>query len=181
MTFIFGLVALAACSGGTPPLPASEMARTTAAYKLGLGDKLRVSVFGEDNLSGEFQVSGSGAINMPLVGDVDAVGLTASELEANLVSRYGSGFLKDPQIVVEVYDFRPFFVLGEVARPGRYDSEEGLTLLGAIATAGGYTYRANKDTLFIRRADADREYSVDADSNIQILPGDVIRVGERYF
>ncbi|MGB7404771.1 MAG: polysaccharide biosynthesis/export family protein [Pacificimonas sp.] len=178
---LFLLTMLAACASTAPPLPESEAARTTAAYRLGLGDKLRVSVFGEDNLSGEFQVSGAGTLNMPLVGDVDAVGLTASELRARLVERYSDGFLQDPQISVEVYDFRPYFVLGEVGRPGRYEAEEGLTLLGAIATAGGFTYRANDDTLFIRRADSEQEFSVKASRNIQILPGDVIRVGERYF
>ncbi|MBB5279794.1 polysaccharide biosynthesis/export family protein [Pacificimonas flava] len=157
------------------------MSRTTDEYRLGLGDKLRVSVFNEENLSGEFQVSGAGTINMPLVGDVEAVGLTAAELKTRLTERYSDGFVIDPQIIVEVYDFRPYFVLGEVAKPGRYPAEEGMTLLGAVATAGGFTYRADKDTLFIRRAGSNREYSVNAARNINILPGDIVRVGERYF
>jgi protein involved in polysaccharide export with SLBB domain len=178
----------AACSTTAEPVSAAAVEASAqaasvpaGAYRLGLGDKLRVVVFGEEELSGEFQVSGAGAVNMPLIGDVKAVGLTAAELQDQLVERYRAGYIRDPKIAVEVYDFRPYFILGEVERPGRFPATEGLTVLSAIATAGGFTYRANTKQIFIRRAGeaAERPYEVSA--NIAIQPGDVIRVGERRF
>ncbi len=178
---MLGLCVMGCAETSAPPLPATAIAPPGSAYRLGLGDKLRVSIFGESDLSGEYQVSGNGALSMPLIGDVPAVGLTARELEAQLVQRYGSGYLRDPKIAVEVYDFRPYFILGEVEKPGRYPSTEGMTLLRAIATAGGFTYRANTKKVFIRRAGDTVEHQVDASANIEIQPGDVLRVGERYF
>lgn len=174
---------LSACAtSSTPPLSADAMAsRPTGEYKLGLGDKLRVNVYGERDLSGEYQVSGGGVLTMPLIGDVPAVGLSAREIEQALVNRYKSGILVNPSISVEVYSFRPFFVLGEVERPGSYPTQEGMTLLGAIATSGGYTYRANTKKVFLRRADDKTEYEVDPTQPIKVAPGDVIRVGERHF
>ena len=174
--------AVAGCTGSSaPPLPASMTAPVGQIYRLGLGDKLRVNVYGEPSLSGEYQVSGNGAVTMPLIGDVKAVGLTARELEAALTNRYAAGYLRSPKISVEVYDFRPYFIVGEIQKPGRSPSVEGQTLLGAIATAGGYTYRANKTRVFIRRQGDSTEYQVDPTADIKVGPGDVIRIGERYF
>lgn len=173
---------VAACATPTaPPLPPELAGKPEDVYRLGLGDKVRINVFGEPSLSGEFQVSGSGAVNMPLVGDVPAVGKTASELEAALVDKFGSGYLQNPKIAVEVYNFRPYYILGEVAKPGRYPASESATLLGAIATAGGFTYRANTKRIFLRRAGDTMEREVDVNSDIRVQPGDVLRVGERYF
>ena len=173
---------VAACATtSAPPLPQAAAAATGDVYRLGLTDKLRVNVYGEAQLSGEYQVSGNGVVTMPLIGDVPAVGLTAKQLEAALTARFAAGYLKSPRVAVEVYDFRPYFILGEVQKPGRYPSLEGQTLLGAIATAGGYTYRANTKRIFIRRVGDGTEYSVDAKVDLKIAPGDVIRVGERYF
>lgn len=177
-----GSLLVAGCATSTaPPLPAELAAQSASEYRLGLGDKVRVNVFGEQDLSGEFQVSANGAVTMPLVGDVPAVGLTARQLEQRLTEHYRQGYLRDPRIAVEVYDFRPYYVLGEVERPGRYPALEGTTLLGAIATAGGYTYRADQKRVFIRRAGDETEYQVDPTQQLAVAPGDVIRVGERYF
>ncbi|MDD1453160.1 polysaccharide export protein [Sphingomonas sp. H160509] len=156
-------------------------AKPADVYRLGLGDKLRVNVYGEPALSGEYQIGGSGAVTMPLIGDVRAVGLSARELESALIQRYTAGYLKSPKIAVEVYDFRPYFILGEVQRPGRFPSTEATTVLGAIATAGGFSYRANKKRAFLRRAGTDQEYEIDLAKDVRILPGDVLRIGERYF
>jgi polysaccharide export outer membrane protein len=175
-------LSVAGCAGSTaPPLPASQSGSVGEVYKLGLGDKLRVNIYGEPTLSGEYQVSGNGAVTLPLVGDVPAVGLTARQLEAALTGRYAAGYLKAPRIAVEVYDFRPYFMVGEVQKPGRYASVEGQTLIGAIATAGGFTYRANRSRVFVRRQGDTTEYQVDANADVKVGPGDVIRVGERYF
>lgn len=176
------LLAASACTtGSAPPLPPLQAGATADVYRLGLGDKLRIAVFGEQALSGEFQVSGSGTVTLPLIGDVPASGLSARELEAALVARYGAGYLKNPKIAVEVYDFRPYFVLGEVQKPGRYPSTEASTILGAIATAGGFTYRANTKRVFLRRTGDPIERQVDVAQDVRIMPGDVLRVGERYF
>jgi len=164
-----------------PALSADAAAAPREPYRLGLGDKLRINVYGQPALSGEFQVSGAGTVNMPLIGEVPAVDLTAKELETMLVERYADGFLQNPSIVVEVYDFRPYYVLGEVERPGSYPAREGTTLLGAIASAGGYTYRANQKRIFIQRAGESVEYEVDPQTTVTVNPGDVIRVAERYF
>jgi polysaccharide export outer membrane protein len=172
---------LAGCATTAPDLPTQMAEQANSEYRLGLGDKLRVYVYGEKDLSGQYQVTSTGVITMPLIGDVPAVGLTARELEAKIAQAYGSGYLKHPSIAVEVYDFRPYFVMGEVERPGQFPAKEGMTLLGAIATAGGYTYRANTKHVYIRRAGTNEEYRVDPTRPIMVQPGDVIRVGERYF
>ena len=171
------------CAAAPAPAPAAQAApaASSAVYRLGLGDKVRIQVFGESDLSGEFQVSGAGALAMPLIGDVPAVGLTARELEAALTSRYRNGYLRDPKISVEVYDFRPYFILGEVEKPGRYPSSEGITVMNAIATAGGFTYRANTKKVYIRRAGETTEQAADLSADIVIQPGDVLRVAERHF
>lgn len=169
-------------TSSAPPLPMNSAAsKPVGEYKLGLGDKLRVNVFNERDLSGEYQVSGGGVITMPLIGDIQTVGLTARELEKALVAKYQGGFLTNPSISVEVFSFRPFFVLGEVERPGSYPTQEGITLLGAIATSGGFTYRANTKRVFLRRANEQTEYEVDPSQPVQVGPGDVVRVGERHF
>ncbi len=178
---MIALVPTACVNRNVPAISASQLAGTPSVYRLGLGDKLRINIFGEPSLSGEYQVSGSGVVTMPLVGDVQAVGLTARELEAALTARYAAGFLKQPRISLEVFDFRPYSILGEVQRPGRYQTSEGLTVLGAVAAAGGYTYRANTRQVFLRRAGDSVERLVTLDQDFPIEPGDIIRVGERYF
>lgn len=158
-----------------------ELATVDSVYRLGLGDKVRVDVFGEANLSGEFTVSGTGALAFPLVGDVPATGLTAQQLQDALARRLADGYLRDPKVTVAVLDFRPFFILGEVERPGRYPTVEGVTVLRAIATAGGFTYRANTKRVFIRRRGESQERELPLNADIPVAPGDVLRVGERYF
>ncbi|MBB4611030.1 polysaccharide biosynthesis/export family protein [Sphingomonas sp. gentR] len=164
-----------------PPLPASEYGQANQPYTLGVGDKLRVNVYREPELSGEFSVNGTGAITMPLVGEVPVKGMTRAQVEAELTRRLGSGFVRNPSVSVEVYDFRTFSILGEVQRPGNYPAREGTTLTAAIAVAGGYTYRANERRLLLRRANGQSYYSVDADANVEIRPGDTIQVPEVHF
>ena len=176
-----GFLSACASSNAVPLTAEAAAARPVGEYRLGLGDKLRVTIFGERDLSGEYQVSGGGVVTMPLIGDVPVVGLTVRELEKVIGGRYQGGYLANPNVSVEVYSFRPFFVLGEVERPGSYPMQEGMTILGAIATSGGYTYRANTRKIFLRRAEDTQEYEVDPNQPIKIAPGDVVRVGERHF
>jgi len=150
-------------------------------YRLGAGDKVKVVVYGETDLSGEFPVNGSGQVQFPLVGQVAAAGLTIHEFIAELHTALADGYLKDPKISVEVQSFRPFYIMGEINKPGEYPYESGLTVRSAIALAGGYTYRADHSDVYIRRKGEANELKVDADSEARVFPGDIIRIPERFF
>lgn len=152
----------------------------TLDYRLGSGDKLRVIVFGEEDLSGEFDVTGSGMVSLPLIGQVRAQGLTVDEFENAIRTSLMNGYLKNPRVSVEVLNYRPFYIIGEVNSPGQYPYTSGMTVLNAVAVAGGYTYRANEDRVYITRGDGEEE-AYAADQTVKVLPGDVIRVPERFF
>ena len=153
----------------------------TAAPKLQPGDKIRVTVFGEDKLSGEYELDQSGQISLPLAGTVPAMGLTQTELEQALAYKLRSQYLKNPKVTVTIATLRPFYVMGEVTKPGEYPYKSGLNVLTAMAVAGGPTYRASRTTVQIQRLGETnmREYPISA--SVPILPGDVIKVPERYF
>ncbi|WP_035613707.1 polysaccharide biosynthesis/export family protein [Hyphomonas johnsonii] len=155
--------------------------QATTAYALGTGDKLRISVFGQPELSGQFVVDGSGAISMPLIGQMEAVGLSTPALEDKIEARLADGFLLEPKVSAEVINYRPFYILGEVGRPGEYPYNSGLTVLNAVAAAGGFTYRANKKVVFIKGADSSEEVAFQLNTNTVVKPGDTVRIGERIF
>lgn len=179
-------VCLAGCAGTAGSAPPTAMAAKAPvaedpAYRLGVGDRVRISTYNEPSLSGEYQIGGDGTISFPLIGEVPAQDKTAKELQEGLAANLSKGYLLDPRVTVEVLNFRPFFILGEVERPGRYPTFEGMTLTRAIATAGGYTYRANTKTISIRKRGDTVERKVPVSDDLRIEPGDVLRVGERYF
>lgn len=149
-------------------------------YRLGVGDKLKVTVFGEENLSGQFEVGANGNISMPLVGDIPAKGLSVPDLRAAIIRRLAGGYLKNPKITVEMMNYRPIFVQGEVKNGGEFSYKAGVSLRDAIAMAGGYTYRADETYVLIGRGSAP-DVAVRTPSNMQVLPGDNIRVPERFF
>jgi len=180
MAFV-GLGLLVAPTGAMAQAPAAAATREVPEYRLGSGDKLRVTTFGEESLTGEFFVGGSGKVAMPLIGEVDAAGLTAREFQTRFETALKEGYLRDPRVSVEVLTYRPFYILGEVTKPGEYPYTNGLTVLNAVATANGFTYRANKNRVFIKRADAAKEEDYPLTSNTQVAPGDTIRIGERFF
>lgn len=176
-----GLLTACAPTTGASPLPVALQA-APAEYRLGLGDKLRINVYGDRDLTGEYQVSGAGVVTMPLIGEVPALGVSARELELRIAERLRNGqFILNPSVAAEVFSYRPYYVIGEVSKPGAYPTMEGTTILGAIATAGGYSYRAYTKEVLLRRAGEDREYSVNPGTVIYIQPGDVVRVAERHF
>lgn len=149
-------------------------------YRLGAGDELRVSVFGEPDLSGVVTVDGRGEVTLPLIGQVEAEALTGAELGEAVTEALKEGYLRDPRVTVEVTAYRPYFILGEVTRPGTYPYQNGLTVLNAVATAEGFTYRANERVVFIRRDGEETERRFDLDSTTPVRPGDTIRIGERF-
>ncbi len=158
-----------------------EAAADQPVYTLGSGDRVRVTVFGEEDLSGEFEVDGSGFISMPLIGEVEAGGLTLRQLEKAISEKLLDGYLKTPRVSVEVRDYRPFYILGEVKEPGNYPYVNGMTVLNAVALAGGYTYRARKKRLLITRANDAERAEQPATENTVVFPGDIVRVPERFF
>lgn len=160
------------------PRPA---AADTPAYRLGSGDKVRVTVFNEKDLSGDFDVNDQGLVALPLIGQVKVGGLTLSETETLITQKYGQNYLVNPRVNVEVMNYRPFFILGEVKNPGSYPYVNGMSIVNAVALAGGYTPRANRDRIVVKRASnpGAGEQPVQEDSSV--LPGDVIRVLERFF
>ena len=175
---------LAGCVGGAlPEASTAELASShMQQYKLGPGDKLRVITFGHEDLTSEFIVSDGGDIAFPLVGQLKAAGSTTDQFQVTLANALKSGgFVINPNVAVEVIEYRPFFVLGEVQKPGSYPYSAGLTALSAIATAGGLTYRANQRKIYVRRADSTREIEVTVTAATPVMPGDTIRLGERIF
>jgi polysaccharide export outer membrane protein len=152
------------------------------ATHLQAGDKLKVTIYGEEALTGEYDVNPGGYVSMPLVGTIRAAGRTRSELERDIANRYRSGgFLQDPKVTVAVLQFQPFYIMGEAERPGEYPFRSGLNVHSAVAMAGGFTYRASRSSVLIRHAGEQvwREYSLT--EPVPITPGDLIRVPERYF
>lgn len=152
-----------------------------SGYKLGVGDKIRVIVYNEQSVSGEFQVNDGGKIAMPLIGEVPALGRTTTELATAIQTGLAQGYLRDPKVSAEVLTYRPYFILGEVKTPAQYPYANGLTVTNAIAVAGGFTPRANRGTIFIRRSGEDQERAYKLTADLRAWPGDTIRVGERYF
>ncbi len=151
-------------------------------YRLGPNDRVRVTVYGEPDLSGEFEVDATGYVSVPLIGEIEASNLTVREFENRIEAGYDGDYLISPRVNAEVINYRPFFIVGEVTEAGQYPFEPGMTILKAVSTAGGYTYRANRRRVFITRKEiSEKEVAVEADSAILIMPGDVIRVPERLF
>ncbi|MCX8102449.1 MAG: polysaccharide export protein [Geminicoccaceae bacterium] len=188
---LWALLLLAACGGSSPPpaivgaAPAASAAGapavvTTPPYTLASGDKVKVTVFRHEDLSGEFTLDGAGNFAMPLIGEVKAYGLTTRELEQRIAAMLKDGYLVDPQVSVEVTNYRPFYILGEVNRPGQYEYVNGMTALQAVTIAGGYTYRAKQDVMILKRGGANAQ-GVPVPPTQPILPGDIVEVQERFF
>jgi polysaccharide export outer membrane protein len=153
----------------------------SAPYVLSSGDKLRVLVFGQDNLSNIYAVDGSGQIAMPLIGTVRAAGLTTSALEKDVARRLRSGFVREPDVSVEVSQYRPFYVLGEVTQSGQYPYVSGMTAQNAIAIAGGFTPRAVQDGVEVSRQREGGLVTGWVPLAYPLKPGDTVLVKERWF
>ena len=152
-----------------------------SAYALGSGDKLRLNVFGEADLSGEFVVDDSGFLRLPLIGQITAVGRTVRQLEQDIAAKLSARYLKDPSVSIEVVSRRPFYIIGEVNKPGEYPFVAGMSVLNAVAMAGGYTYRANESSVYIKRKGASDEEKFPSDDATKLVPGDIVNVVERWF
>lgn len=183
---LFAALPLAWASSGralaqTPAPAAPSAADSITAYTLGSGDKIRVTVFGHEDLSGEFEVDGSGNVSLPLIRNIKAEGLNVRQLEQAITERLSPDYLINPSVSVEVLNYRPFYIYGEVTKPGSYPFVNGMTVVTAVAMAGGFTYRARTSSVRIVRANDPARKAVVADKDTAVLPGDVIEVPERYF
>jgi polysaccharide export outer membrane protein len=179
--------ALAALLAATPSLPtaatgaADVSASALPSYELGPGDKIHITVYGEEGLTGDYLVSSRGMVSVPLIGDFPAAGQTISDFRIALQNRLAKGILNDPRVAAEIVEYRPFFILGEVNKPGQYPYSIGLTVYSAVATAQGFTYRANTHKVMITHAGETEEHRVRVSAATRIMPGDTVRVLERFF
>jgi polysaccharide export outer membrane protein len=177
LTCVLGLVG---CSGlgSLPPIPQTD----PSEYQLGAGDQVRIITFGDEQLTGEFRVKDDGDISMPLLGAVKAAGLTTVQLQNAITSELtGRNLYRNPSVSVEVIAYRPVFVLGEVAKPGQYPYQPGMTVVSAVAIAGGFTYRAIESEVSIVRNVNGKATEGRAERQTLVRPGDVITVHERSF
>jgi len=183
-----GMAALAiACLGlGAAPAAAqtdvaSQPAVAQTVYRLDTGDQVKMTVYGEDDLSGTYTIDGNGNVQLPLIGEVHAGGLSIIDFQAAVAAKLSKGYLVNPRVSAEVANYRPFTILGEVNKPGEYPYENGMSVLNAVALAGGYTYRADEDSVYIRRKGSANEIELPANDKTLVNPGDTVRVSERIF
>jgi polysaccharide export outer membrane protein len=157
------------------PIPPSQVASQIQA-----GDRIKVLVYGEQSVSGIYEVNPGGSVSLPLAGTIRAAGRTRAELERDITDKF-SATITEPKVSIEVIERRPFYVFGEVLRPSQFPYRTGLNVLTAISTAGGLTYRASRTTVLVQHPGETvwREYAMSA--SVLISPGDLIRVPERYF
>jgi polysaccharide export outer membrane protein len=149
-------------------------------YQLGVGDQIVIAVYGEPDLTRTYPINPDGTIEVPLAGTIKAQGMTIAAISALIRDRLADGFLRNPSVTGAIVSYRPFYILGEVNKPGQYPYQTGLTLDGAVALAGGHTYRAQKKYVFIR-PERGGETRVEVTPDLAVRPGDTIRFAERFF
>jgi protein involved in polysaccharide export with SLBB domain len=189
----FAMFALAACdSDPTPIVPMAaaggagsgggEAGTGRDSNKLGPNDRLRITVFGQPTLTGEYTLDGNGVLAFPLIGNVPANGSTTTELQQKIAAKLQPEYLVNPNVSAEVVNRRPFYVVGEVQKPGNYPYVSDITAVNAIAMAGGFTRRARKNDFYIRRLDKDgKMVRIEANSGTVLQAGDTLEVRERMF
>lgn len=177
------MLVLSACSSNEAYLRATPETATKAMpeVRVQAGDKIRVTVFNEPNLSGEFDVDVTGAVSMPLAGTLKIEGMTRPEVERLLARRFQSEYLRDPKVTVDISAYHPYFISGEVKSPGAYPYRYKLNVMTAITLAGGETNRASRSTVYIQRGGKGPFEEHVLSPEVAIFPGDFVRLPERYF
>jgi polysaccharide export outer membrane protein len=187
MLLIFAAVASVSSNAFAQAQSASAQAQPASprtaegSYVLGPNDRIRLKVYGESDITGEYEIDSNGQVSIPLAGHVGAAGLTTKQLERSIASALAKGTVRDPRVNVEVALYRPYYILGEVKKGGEYPYRLGLTVMDAVASAGGFTYRANEGRVYLRRSGGGAEETYALDAPVPVFPGDNIRVPERYF
>lgn len=165
----------------SPSLNTQVTDEQASNYTLGSGDLLKIIIFNQENMSGEYQVNGNGEVSLPLIGVLKVKGLSLRKVEEELKRKLQPDYLLNPRISLQVMNFRPFYILGEVTDPKSYPFVDGMTYLNAVAIAGGYTYRAKKGYVYVVRGNDSYRKEVKLAIDQKVLPGDTIRVDERFF
>jgi polysaccharide export outer membrane protein len=174
------LVVLAGCSSYRPA-PAGFHQALTQPYQLGAGDRVRITVFEQESLTNTYSVDQSGYLAFPLVGAIPARGQSAQQLESAIAAKLRQGFVRDPDVSVEIDRYRPIFVMGEVGAAGQYSYVPGLTIQKAIAMAGGFSPRAAQENVDITRDINGKVMTGRVVTSDPLLPGDTVYVRERLF
>ena len=172
---------LIACGGGGGPPNVPPQLQTEPAYRLSVGDELRVRVFDHPDLTGRYEIDGKGNLTLPLLQRVQARGETLESLRARIQNGLNETYLVDAQVSIEVLNYRSIFVLGEVRSPGSYAYQPGLTVYQVIATAGGFTRRARTGTIQLIRNGPDGPRTYEVPKATPVRPGDMIEVNRRLF
>lgn len=167
----------------------AEQAQSTQApdnyeneqYKVGSGDLLKITIFNQEELSGEYLINGAGQIALPLIGDINAKDITVKQVEQGIANKLKPDYLLNPRVNVQVLNYRPFYILGEVKEPQSYPYVDGMTYLNAVAIAGGFTYRAKEDHVMVVRMKDPKKVEIRLNMDEKVMPGDVIHVEERFF
>ena len=162
---------------GVPGVPANPY----GTYRLDSGDRVRIVVFGQDNLSRVYGIDSSGSVALPLIGPTRARGLTTAQLAGDIARQLRQKYIKDPKVTVEVETYRPFFILGEVNKPGGYPYVNAMTVEAAVAVAEGYTERAKQRMVRLTRRFGGAMSTVMVPTDYPVQPGDTIYVLERFF
>lgn len=179
LLLLLPIAIVAACQATLPDAASTAQVRPTfRPYTLGPGDKIRITVYDHDNLSGNFTVDDTGRLSLPLIGGIEVKGMSLPELEKTISQRLLASDILNPKVSAGLLELRPFCVLGEVRNPGCFSYIHGLTASRAVALAGGYTYRAVKDKFEITRADGSKTKGGD---DTPVYSGDLVEVAERYF
>jgi polysaccharide biosynthesis/export protein len=160
---------------------ATAPASYDAAYRLDAGDKLRVVVYGQEGLTNTYAIDAGGSITMPLIGVVSARGRSPAGLASEISGKLRRGYIRDPSVAVEIESYRPFFILGEVAAPGQYPYVPNMNVESAVAIAGGFSSRAQRDRVTLTHADNSGTSRVTVPLGTALGPGDTVLVGERWF
>ena len=175
------LALMSACTSGVGDLPPLQSA-STAELRVAPGDKVRIAVQDLESVSGDYTIDETGSISVPLIQQVKVSGLTYSEMEGALAAKLAEkDVLKNPNVTVQPLELRPVYIMGEVRQPGEYAYRQGMTVFAAISMAGGYTYRAKTDEVVITRITGDGQVTGTATDDTPIMPGDRIRIYERWF
>lgn len=169
---------IAGCQTTASSKPVTE---AVTDYTLGVGDKVRVNVYGQGELTNEYSVEPNGSISLPLVGTVGAAGYTSQEVKAAIIDKLQPDYMVDPQVSVEVIGFRSMYVLGEVQNPGKFEYVPNMTVMQAVAIAGGYTYRANEGSAEVTRHVKGALNTFTVDDKTMLKPGDTILIKRRWF
>lgn len=181
---LFAVLWLGACTDNvTGPLPPSFASGPNAlerTYRLGIGDKLKITVFGEENLSGPAEVNAMGQVALPLAGEIPAAGQSLVKFREFVARRLSDGYLKNPKVTVEITNYRGIYVHGEVKQGGEFAYKPGLTIRDAVAVAGGYTYRADQSNVVVTR-EGQQAVRLPLPSEVPVLPGDNLQIPERFF